>query len=75
MRTTDALEFIEVDGRALIVGFKVMGTGEGSGVSVEMEIWQFWEVREGVPFGVREFPDRRAAVEASAAGEQAEGKA
>ena len=79
---TEVLEFIEGDERTVIVGFRVIGTGESSGASTEMEVWQVWEVREAselmpprsatglgmVPFRVREFGHRGAALKAAGAG-------
>jgi ketosteroid isomerase-like protein len=71
---TSSHEFIEVDERTVIVGFRVTGTGRSSGAGAEMEIWQVWELREGmVPLRVREFQKRAAALEAAGA-EQAAGK-
>jgi ketosteroid isomerase-like protein len=62
-------ELIEVDERTVIVGFRVIGTGRSSGAGTEMEIWQVWEVGEGmVPLRVTEFSDRDAALEAVGAG-------
>ena len=67
---TEVPEFIEADERTMIVGFRVIGTGRRSGVGTAMEIWQVWEVGEGmVPVRVTEFPDRGAALDA--AGKQA----
>jgi SnoaL-like protein len=76
------LEFIQVDERSLILGFDVGGTGASSGARTAMEIWQVWEWRvapplsggdslaeETLPFRVREFGDRRAALEAAGAAE------
>jgi ketosteroid isomerase-like protein len=69
---TSSHEFIEVDERTVIVGFRVSGTGRSSGAGAEMEIWQVWELREGmVPFRVREFDRRAAAMEAAGAGRPA----
>jgi ketosteroid isomerase-like protein len=69
-------EFIEADERTMIVGFHVTGTGQRSGVQTEMDIWQIWEMGEGmVPVRVTEFPDRRAALEAAGAEEPVERQA
>jgi ketosteroid isomerase-like protein len=71
---TSSHEFIEVDERTVIVGFRVTGTGRTSGAGAAMEIWQVWELREGmVPLRVREFQERAAALEAAGA-ETAAGK-
>lgn len=65
---TSSHEFMEVDERTVIVGFRVTGTGRTSGAGTAMEIWQVWELREGmVPFRVREFHQRAAALEAAGA--------
>ena len=66
-------EFIQADERTVIVGFQVVGTGGSSGVRTTMEIWQVWDMAEGLrPVRVREFHDRRAALEAAGAEEAAE---
>ncbi len=70
---TSRHEFIEVDERTVIVGFRVTGTGRSSGAGTSMEIWQVWEVGEGmVPLRVTEFTDRDTAL-AAAAGQEREG--
>ena len=62
----DGHEFVEVDERRVIVGFRVTGTGRSSGASTEMEIWQLWEVAEGlVPVRMTEYISREAALEAA----------
>jgi ketosteroid isomerase-like protein len=62
---TGPAEYIEADERTMVVGFPVFGTGRSSGVGTEMEIWQVWDVDEGlVPRRVIEYPDRGAALEA-----------
>jgi ketosteroid isomerase-like protein len=71
---TSSHEFIEVDEGTVIVGFRVTGSGRSSGAATAMEIWQVWELREGmVPFRVSEFHQRAAALEAAGA-ESAAGK-
>jgi ketosteroid isomerase-like protein len=63
---TSRHEFIEVDERTMIVGFRVSGTGRTSGASTRMEIWQVWEMREGmIPSRVVEFADRDTALAAA----------
>ena len=58
-------EFVEVAERRVIVGFPVVGTGRASGVRVEMEIWQVWDLGEGgAPVRVNEYADRRDALSA-----------
>jgi ketosteroid isomerase-like protein len=70
---TSSHQFVEVDERTVIVGFRVTGTGRTSGAGTAMEIWQVWELREGmVPFRVREFHQRAEALEAVGAGNAAE---
>jgi ketosteroid isomerase-like protein len=65
--------FMQTDERTVIVGLHVLGTGGRSGVGTAMDIWQVWEMREGVrPVRVREFHDRRAAMEAAGARKPAE---
>ena len=63
---TESHEFIEVDERTMIVGFRVVGTGRSSGAGTTMEIWQVWEMREPlVPNRVTEFHTRDAALESA----------
>jgi ketosteroid isomerase-like protein len=70
---TSSHEFMEVDERTVIVGFRVTGTGRTSGAGTAMEIWQVWELGEGmVPFRVREFGQRAAALDAAGAENAAE---
>jgi ketosteroid isomerase-like protein len=65
---TGPLEFIEADERTVIVGFRVIGTGRSSGAGTAMEIWQVWEMREGlIPGRVTEFRERKAALKAAGA--------
>jgi ketosteroid isomerase-like protein len=73
---TSSHEFMEIDERTVIVGFRVVGTGRSSGAGTAMEIWQVWEIREGlVPARVSEFTNRRAALEAAGVAEPAEREA
>jgi ketosteroid isomerase-like protein len=66
-------EFIQAGEQTVIVGFQVTGTGASSGAGTEMEIWQVWEIAEGLrPLRIKEFPDRRTAIEAAGAKEPAE---
>jgi ketosteroid isomerase-like protein len=70
---TSAHELIEVDERTFVAGFRVMGSGRSSGAGTSMEIWQVWEMREGlVPSRVTEFEDRDAALRAAGAKDAAE---
>ena len=65
---TASHEYLEGDQGALIVGFRVIGTGRTSGAKAEMEIWQVWETRGGEELSVTrvtEFTDRREALEAA----------
>jgi ketosteroid isomerase-like protein len=65
--------FIQTDERTVIVGLQVLGTGGRSGVGTAMDIWQIWDMREHLsPIRVREFLDRRAALEAAGAQKPAE---
>ena len=59
------LEFIEVGPQRLILRFPVVGTGRASGVRTEIEIWQVWQLDEGVPVRCDEYPDRAAALRAA----------
>jgi ketosteroid isomerase-like protein len=60
---TGAVDFVEVGERRLIVGFPVIGTGRTSGIRIEMEVWQVWQLGEhGIPVHVKEYPDRAAAL-------------
>jgi ketosteroid isomerase-like protein len=63
---TSVHEFVAVDERTIVTGLQVTGTGRGSGATVEMELWQVWELAEGlVPVRVAEHDDREAALEAA----------
>jgi ketosteroid isomerase-like protein len=66
-------EYIETAAGPLIAGFRVIGTGRTSGAGTAMEIWQVWQVREVegglTATSVREFTDRREALEAVGAAE------
>lgn len=65
------LDFVEVSERRLIVGFPVIATGRTSGVRVEMEIWQVWDLDEsGIPARVKEYSDRAAALRAAGSASQ-----
>lgn len=72
-------EYIEGGDGALIVGFRVTGSGRSSGAGTEMEIWQVWEVRqveEGLTTtSVTEFSERRDALEAAGVKERTLGRA
>lgn len=71
-----APELIEVNERTVVAGFRVTGSGRSSGAGAAMEIWQVWEMREGlVPSRVTEFEDRGAALKAAGAENAAEGGA
>lgn len=60
------VDFVEVSERRLIVGFPVIGTGRTSGIRIEMEVWQVWQLGEtGIPARVKEYPDRAAALRAA----------
>jgi ketosteroid isomerase-like protein len=62
---TGPVDFVEISERRLIVGFPVIGTGRTSGVRIEMEVWQVWDLGEsGIPAHVKEYPDRTAALRA-----------
>jgi ketosteroid isomerase-like protein len=66
---TGPVEFVDVTERRLIVGFPVIGTARTSGVRIEMEVWQVWQLGEsGLPIRVKEYPDRAAALRAAASG-------
>ncbi len=65
---TASHEYIEGKDGIMVAGFRVTGTGRVSGVGAEMEIWQVWETRdEGglTAVAVREFTDRREALQAA----------
>jgi ketosteroid isomerase-like protein len=62
----EIVEFVQADEGTVIVGFAVTGTGRSSGIGTEMEIWQLWEMREGMnPSRVREFASRDEALAAA----------
>jgi hypothetical protein len=64
------INYIEVDERTMITGFKVHGTGRESKTRTEMEVWQVWELGEDlVPIRVIEYVDREAALKAAGVNE------
>lgn len=64
---TGPVEFVEVTERRLIVGFRVVGTARTSGIRIEMEVWQVWQLGEdGFSIRVKEYSDRTAALDAEA---------
>ena len=65
---TASHEYLEGKHGIVVAGFRVTGTGRASGAEAEMEIWQAWETRDqgGLTVAaVREFTDRREALEAA----------
>jgi uncharacterized protein len=58
-------EYIDAGNGRIVVRNLMSGTGQGSGVGVEGEIFQVWELRDGVPVRMREFTDRAEAFEAA----------
>jgi ketosteroid isomerase-like protein len=59
-------DFVAVDEHTIVAGLHVTGTGRGSGATVEMDVWQVWELAEGlVPERVAEYDDRQGALEAA----------
>ena len=63
---TDPIEFIEVSKSKLVAGSRVTGSGASSKADTTMEIWQVWDLGEGlVPLRITEFLDRSAALEAA----------
>ena len=59
-------QVVEGDERRVIVGFPVVGTGRASGVRIDMEIWQVWELSErGVPVRIHEYLKRGDALRAA----------
>jgi ketosteroid isomerase-like protein len=61
-------EYLEGGPGTVIVGFRVTGTGRTSGAKAEMEIWQVWAIpdQDGLTVrSVREFTNRREALEAA----------
>jgi ketosteroid isomerase-like protein len=71
----DLGEFIQAGDETVVVELRVSGTGSSSEAPTAMQIWQVWEMRGGVPTGVREFLDRRSALDAARAGQPIEGQA
>jgi ketosteroid isomerase-like protein len=65
---TASHEYLEGARGTAVVGFRVAGTGRKSGAGSEMEIWQVWEILDQdnlTVTRVREFTDRRDALEAA----------
>jgi ketosteroid isomerase-like protein len=61
-------EYLEGSPGTVIVGFRVTGTGRTSGAKAEMEIWQVWAFPDQDELSVRsvrEFTNRREALEAA----------
>ena len=59
------VEFVELSEGRAIVGFPVVGTGRASGIRLEMEVWQVWQLEGGIPKSITEYPDRASAVGAA----------
>ena len=59
------LEFVEVGPQRMIVWFPVIGTGRASGAKTEMQVWQVWQLDNGVPVRCDEYADRAAALKAA----------
>jgi ketosteroid isomerase-like protein len=65
---TASHEYLEGAHGMVVAGFRVAGTGRKSGAESEMEIWQVWEILDQDSLTVtrvREFTDRRDALEAA----------
>ncbi len=65
---TGSHEYLEGDHGTIVAGFRVTGSGRTSGAEAEMEIWQVWEIGDQETLAVtrvREFTDRREALEAA----------
>ena len=65
---TASSEYLEGGAGIVIVRFRVSGTGRTSGAKAEMEIWQVWAIRDQDALSVRsvrEFTNRREALEAA----------
>jgi ketosteroid isomerase-like protein len=65
---TASSEYLEGGPGTVIVGFRVTGTGRTSGAKAEMEIWQVWAIPDQDELtvrSVREFTNRREALEAA----------
>jgi ketosteroid isomerase-like protein len=65
---TASHEYMEGANGTFLVGFRVAGAGRTSGATVEMEIWQVWELRDQDDLTVTrvtEFTTRREALEAA----------
>ena len=61
-------EIVALDEETIFVGLHVTGTGRGSGATVEMALWQVWELAEGLAVRVAEYDDRQDALEAARSG-------
>jgi ketosteroid isomerase-like protein len=71
----DLGEFVEVGDETGVVELRVSGTGGSSEARTAMEIWQVWEMPGGMPVRVREFRDRRSAIDAARAAQTTEQQA
>jgi ketosteroid isomerase-like protein len=66
------IEFIRAAGDHVVTGVRISGTGRGSQVRVEMNLWQVWTVRDGkVVRMTGGYRDRDEALDAAALSEPA----
>lgn len=56
---------IEVASGAVCLPVRFTGRGKGSGVPIEFDYFQVWEIRDGLPARINNVRDRKAALEAA----------
>jgi hypothetical protein len=62
---TDAVSVEEFDGGVFLADARLRGVGRGSGVAVEVDVFNVAELRDGLFWRVENFTDRAQAVEAA----------
>lgn len=60
--------FVEA-GEQIVVGYRVIGRGTGSGVDVEMERWNLYTLADGLVTRVEVFENRERALDAAGSSE------
>jgi ketosteroid isomerase-like protein len=58
-------ELIDAGENTILTHDRMSGTGQSSGVSVDLDVFRIWEFREAVPVRMREYTDRAEALEAA----------
>jgi ketosteroid isomerase-like protein len=62
---TDPVDFLQAGDGVFVVFLRGSGTGPASGVPTRVDLAEVWELREGIPVRVREFPTWEDALTAA----------